>query len=130
MWQHNYEPLAGSLGLSALAAGVPAVVTAPVGEVTEPTEVDGVLSVPAGQLSALTDALSQVLSDRSVANRLTAAGRRRAARQSWDAIAAAHTEVYQCALAVRRGGESWTGTAEPSRVVPSTTVEGNADVTA
>src|SRR5688572_25969548 len=26
MWQHNYEPLAGSLGLSALAAAVPIVV--------------------------------------------------------------------------------------------------------
>jgi glycosyltransferase involved in cell wall biosynthesis len=116
--------------LTALAAGVPAVVTAPVGEVPEPTEVDGVLRVPSGQLSALTDALSQVLSDRAVADQLTAAGRRRAARQSWDAIAAAHTEVYRRALAVRRGGESWTGTGEPSRVVPSTTVEGNADVTA
>ena len=26
MWQHNYEPLAGSLGLSALAAAIPIVV--------------------------------------------------------------------------------------------------------
>jgi len=26
MWRHNYEPLAGSLGASALAAGIPIVV--------------------------------------------------------------------------------------------------------
>ncbi len=26
MWQHNYEPLAGSLGLSALLAAVPIIV--------------------------------------------------------------------------------------------------------
>ena len=26
MWQHNYEPIAGSLGVSALAAAVPIVV--------------------------------------------------------------------------------------------------------
>ncbi len=26
MWQHNYEPIAGSLGLSALVAAIPIVV--------------------------------------------------------------------------------------------------------
>ena len=26
MWQHNYEPVAGSLGLSALVAAIPIVV--------------------------------------------------------------------------------------------------------
>lgn len=118
----------GSL-LAALAAGVPVVATAPPGEVRGPTEADGVLRVPPRDTAALTDALGRVLSDGALADRLRAAGRALAASQSWDAIAAAHAEVYARALAAHRVGESWTGAAEPSRVKLSTAVEGDADVT-
>lgn len=116
--------------LAALAAGVPVVATAPPGEVRGPTEADGVLRVPPCDTAALTDALGRVLGDRALADRLTAAGRALAASQSWDAIAAVHAEVYARALASHRGGESWTGAAEPSRVGPMPAVEGDADVTA
>jgi glycosyltransferase involved in cell wall biosynthesis len=117
--------------LTALASGVPAVVTAPLdGEASELSEVDGVLRVPSGRPSALTDALARVLGDQTIAAQLTAAGRMRLARQSWDVIGAAHAEVYRHTLAVCRYGESWTEATEPSRVVPSMTVEGGADVTA
>jgi glycosyltransferase involved in cell wall biosynthesis len=119
----------GSL-LAALAAGVPVVATAPPGEVRGPTEAGGVLRVPPRDTAALSDALGRVLSDRALADRLTAAGRAAAARHSWDAIAAAHAGVYARALACHRGRKSWTGAAEPSRVGPSTAVEGDEDVTA
>ena len=116
--------------LAALAAGLPVVATAPPGEVRGPTEADGVLRVPPRDTAALADALGRVLDDRALADRLTAASRARAASHCWDAIAAAHAEVYARAPASHRVSESWTGTAEPSRVVPSTPVEGDADVTA
>lgn len=115
--------------LAALAAGVPVVATAPPGEVRGPTEAGGVLWVPPRDTAALADALGRVLGDRALADRLTAAGRARAASQSWDAIAAVHAEVYARALALHRGGESWTGAGEPSRVRPSIAVEGDADDT-
>lgn len=119
----------GSL-LAALAAGVPVVATAPPGEVRGPTEAEGVLRVPPRDTAALADALRRVLSDRALAGRLGAAGRALAASHSWDTIASVHAEVYARALASRRGGESWTGAAEPSRVGPWPAVEGDLDVTA
>jgi len=66
----------------------------------------------------------------ALAHRLTAAGRVLAAGQSWGAIAAVHAEVYARALAAHRGGDSWTAAAKPSRVKPSTAVEGDAGVIA
>ena len=117
----------GSL-LAALAAGVPVVATAPAGELREPTEAGGVLRVPPRDSAALTDALERVLSDHALVDRLTAAARALAAIQSWDAIVAMHAKIYARALASHRGGESWTGGAEPSRVRPSAAVEGDADV--
>jgi glycosyltransferase involved in cell wall biosynthesis len=94
--------------LAALASGVPVVATAPPGEVCGPTEVDGVLRVPPCDTAALINALGRVLSDRALADRLTAAGRALAARHSWDTIAAAHAGVYARALASRRDDASWT----------------------
>ncbi len=107
----------GSL-LAALAAGLPVIATAPPGEVRGPTEAEGVLRVPPRDTAALTGALGRVLFDRALAGRLAAAGRALAASHSWDAIAAVHAEVYARALTSRRGGESWTGAAEPSKVGP------------
>ena len=119
----------GSL-LAALAAGVPVVASAAPGEVRGPTEADGVLRVPPRDTAALADALRQVLSDRALGQRLAAAGRALAASQGWYAIAAVHAEVYARALASRRDGAPGAGSAEPNRLWPSGSVEGNADVTA
>lgn len=88
--------------LAAFAAGVPVVATAPPGDESGPTEADGVLRVPPRDTAALTDALDQVLSDPALTERLTAAGRGLAASQGWDAIAAAHADIYAQALARRR----------------------------
>jgi len=119
----------GSL-LAALAAGLPVIATAPPGDVRWPAEAEGVLRVPPRDTAALTGALERVLFDRALAGRLAAAGPVLAASHSWDAIAAVHAEVYARALAFRRGGESWTGAAEPSRVGPRQAVKGDADVIA
>ncbi|MGI8702505.1 MAG: glycosyltransferase family 4 protein [Nocardioidaceae bacterium] len=90
--------------LAALAAGVPVVATAAPGEVLAATEASGVLRIPPGNTAALAQALLRVLEDRALADRLTSAGRERAASQSWDAIAAAHAEVYATALGRDRAG--------------------------
>jgi glycosyltransferase involved in cell wall biosynthesis len=116
--------------LTACAAGLPVVATAAPGQGPSPGESDGVFLVQQDETAALADALMRVLSDHALADRLTAAGRVRVASQSWDTIAAAHAEVYAQAVASHRGSASRTGTAEPSRVVPSTPAEGHADVTA
>jgi glycosyltransferase involved in cell wall biosynthesis len=115
--------------LAALAAGLPVIATAAPAEKRGPNEANGVVRVQAGNTAALAEGLRQVLSDRARADRLTAAGLAQAATQSWDTIAAAHAEIYAWAMTSRHDGYPWTGTAEPSRVVPSTAVEGDADVT-
>ena len=104
----------GSL-LAALAAGLPVVATAPPGEVRGPTESGGVLRVPPRDTAALAEALGSVLGDGALADRLTTAGRAQTAAQSWDAIAAAHAEVYARALASRRTGGSAGGHARANQ---------------
>ncbi len=91
----------GSL-LTASAAGVPVVATAAPGLVRGPTETGGVLRIPPRDTAMLIDALERVLSDRYLADRLSAAGRVSAASHSWEAIAAVHAEVYTQALAGHR----------------------------
>jgi glycosyltransferase involved in cell wall biosynthesis len=115
--------------LAALAAGVPVVATAPSGEVRVPTEAGGVLRVPPNDIAALTAALAEVLSDRALAARLSAAGQKVAASQSWEAISAAHAEVYARARVARRGGRSRKRVAKSSSVEAATATEGDADVT-
>jgi glycosyltransferase involved in cell wall biosynthesis/acetyltransferase-like isoleucine patch superfamily enzyme len=106
----------GSL-LAALAAGVPVVATAAPGEVLAATEADGVLRVPPRDVRALSDALARVLDDGGLVGRLTSAGRALAASQSWEAIAAVHTDVYVQALAARETG-SWTKGERSTKVGP------------
>jgi glycosyltransferase involved in cell wall biosynthesis len=103
--------------LVALAAGLPVVATAAPADKRGSNEADGVLRVQPGDTAALAEGLRQVLSDRARADRLVAAGLAQAARQSWDTIAAAHAEIYAWAMTYH-DGYPWTGTAEPSRVVP------------
>ena len=88
----------GSL-LTALEAGVPVVATAPAGEVSQPTEVGSVLRIPPRDTAALTAALRRVLGDPALAERLRSAGAEAAGRQTWNAIAAAHADVYAAAMA-------------------------------
>lgn len=110
--------------LTALAAGVPVITTAPAGELDRPTEDDGVLRVPPRDTVALTDALRRVLGDGALAGRLRAAGQARAAAQGWPAIAATHAAIYG---QVAAGGRGTAG--EPRRAGPRRT-GGDVDVTA
>ena len=110
--------------LAALAAGLPAVATAPQVTVIGLSEIDGVLWVPPRDTTALSDALARVLSDRALAHRLTVTGRARAATHSWESIAAMHAQVYARTLAFHRAGGSWTARTEPSRVVPQQRLKG------
>jgi glycosyltransferase involved in cell wall biosynthesis len=115
--------------LTALAAGVPVVATAAPGTtIRQPTEADGVLRVPPRDTAALINGLEQILSDAALAGRLIAWGQGVAANQSWEAISAAHAEVYGRALASPRGGRTWTGARQRSKVEPSTAWGGKPHV--
>jgi glycosyltransferase involved in cell wall biosynthesis len=80
--------------LAALAHGVPTIATSRPGVVTGPTEIEGVLRVPPRDSIALTHALSLVLSDRALADRLARNGRACAEGLTWPAIAATHEKIY------------------------------------
>jgi glycosyltransferase involved in cell wall biosynthesis len=80
--------------LAALAHGVPTIATSRPGVVTGPTEIEGVLRVPPRDSIALTHALSLVLSDRALADRLARNGRACAEGLTWPAIAATHARIY------------------------------------
>jgi glycosyltransferase involved in cell wall biosynthesis/acetyltransferase-like isoleucine patch superfamily enzyme len=92
--------------LTALAAGLPVVATAADTAVGTSVEADGALWVRPGDTAELADALARVLGNRRLADRLRAAGAARAACHSWDAIAAAHAEVY---------ARAWPAASAPSR---------------
>jgi len=110
----------GSL-LTAFALGVPVIATAPPGEVTTPTEIDGVLRVPPSNTPALVDALRRILMDHALADRLRAAGRAVAARRSWDVITAVHRQIYAEALELPTHGlrdkrsRPWQSGPRPAR---------------
>ncbi|MGC4083412.1 MAG: L-lactate permease [Vicinamibacterales bacterium] len=54
MWQHNYEPLAGSLGLSALFAAVPIIVLfVMLGVLRKPSWVSALSALASGLIVAL-----------------------------------------------------------------------------
>ena len=101
----------GSL-LAAFMAGVPVVATAPVGQVREPTEVNGVLRVPPRDTAALTEALRTVLSDSTLAERLRTTGRTVADRHGWSHIAAVHAQIYDQVL-TGSGDRGWDNRRQP-----------------
>jgi glycosyltransferase involved in cell wall biosynthesis len=111
----------GSL-LTALAAGVPVVATVPAGRLTEPIESGGVLRIPPSDTAALAEALRRVLSEPALADRLRTAASTVVARHSWDAITAAHGQVYAQAAGDRardKRGEPWQSGPRPTRKVMS-----------
>ena len=83
----------GSL-LAALAHGVPTVATSLPSVVARPTEMEGVLRVPARDSMALAHALRLILSDRALADRVVRNGRASAEGRTWPAIAATHARIY------------------------------------
>jgi glycosyltransferase involved in cell wall biosynthesis len=85
--------------LEAMAAGVPVVTTA--GGALPEIVGDGAIVVPVRDTAALADALDQVLSDEAVRAALVQRGRAQAARYSWDACAAAMSDLYARAAASR-----------------------------
>jgi glycosyltransferase involved in cell wall biosynthesis len=78
--------------LEAMAAGVPVVATA-VGALPE-VLADAAILVPGGDADALAEALTQVLTDGELAQRLVAKGRARAGHYSWDTTVDRLVELY------------------------------------
>jgi len=81
--------------MRALGAGVPAVVY-DVGGLAEPVrEFDAGRVVQAGDVTALTEALSELLGDAAALERAREGARRARETLTWDAAAAAHAELYE-----------------------------------
>jgi alpha-1,3-rhamnosyl/mannosyltransferase len=93
--------------LEAMAFGTPVVCSdaASLPEVVG----DAALLFPAGDIGALSDALSLVLGDASVRERLSHAGPKRAARFTWERTAAGTVAVYREALAQFSAGRGVLG---------------------
>jgi phosphatidylinositol alpha-mannosyltransferase len=84
--------------LQALGAGVP-VVAYDVGGLAEPVERYGAgRVVPAGDVDALTEAVSALLADPEELARARAGAERARAELTWDAAAAAHLDLYRSLL--------------------------------
>ncbi len=82
--------------LEAMASGVPTVVSS---ASSLPEVVGGAaLTVPPGDVDALADALSRLLTDDELRRRLAVAGPEQASRFTWDACAAAVESAYEAAL--------------------------------
>ncbi|MFP5488745.1 MAG: glycosyltransferase family 4 protein [Acidimicrobiia bacterium] len=85
----------GVVLIEAMAAGTPVVASALDGYRNVATDgVDAVL-VPPGDADALAAALARVLSDRPLAERLVAAGARRADEFSMSSLAARYVDIYE-----------------------------------
>lgn len=85
----------GLVALEALAAGIP-VITSDIPVFHEYlTDGEGVLMVPAGDASALAEAMRRVVSDADLRSRLAAAGPAVAGRYTWEACARRHAEIYR-----------------------------------
>jgi len=91
-----YEEL-GSVLLEAMQAGIP-VVASRTGGIPDAVG-DAAALVPARDAAALAAAIDDVLTDRALAGRLVAAGRERARRFDWSALARDVLDVYAEALA-------------------------------
>jgi alpha-1,3-rhamnosyl/mannosyltransferase len=87
--------------LEGFASGVP-VVASSAGALPEVSQ-GAALECPPEDAGAFADALSRVLSEVSLRERLIASGRQRARLYSWEAAADAHRAVYRAALSGSRG---------------------------
>jgi phosphatidyl-myo-inositol alpha-mannosyltransferase len=88
----------GVVLLEPMAAGVPVVASRIPGyDLVLEHEVTGLL-VPPGDAAALAAAVSRVLDDRALAERLAAAARARVGRYDWDVVAAEVEEIYRSVL--------------------------------
>ncbi len=92
----------GMPALEALASGTPLVTTS--GSSLEEVVGDAGLLVPPADADALARALSTVLDEPDVANRLRAAGPNRAARFTWERSIEAHVDAYERAIRDRTRG--------------------------
>ena len=85
----------GLVALEALAAGLP-VITSDIPVFREYlSDGEGALMVPAGDASALAEAMRRVASDANLRSRLAAAGPAVAGRYTWEACARRHAEIYR-----------------------------------
>jgi glycosyltransferase involved in cell wall biosynthesis len=85
----------GLVALEALAAGLPVIATdIPVFQ-EYLTDGEGALMVPAGDASALAEAMRRVASDGDLRSRLAAGGPAVAGRYTWEACARRHAELYR-----------------------------------
>ncbi|GAC1319369.1 MAG: glycosyltransferase family 4 protein [Chloroflexota bacterium] len=97
----------GRVLVEAMAAGVP-VVGSSSGAIPEVIG-DAGLVVPEGDATALGRALDRVLSEPSLRRHLIERGRQRAESQfSWPRVAEQTRDLFECALAVRRGTHAET----------------------
>ncbi len=90
----------GLPALEALAAGTPLVTSA--GTSMEDVAGDAAVLVPPGRADLLADAIRSVLDDPDLAERLRAAGPRRAEAFSWERTAEAYERVYLDVIGARR----------------------------
>lgn len=86
----------GRVAVEAMACGVP-VVASDSGALPDVVAGAGLL-VPPGDPDALAAALLRVADEAGLAERLRAAGRERAARCTWDAVADAYLDLYRAAV--------------------------------
>ena len=94
----------GLPALEAMALGAP-VICANAAALPEVVG-DAALLFPSGDVAALAGCLSRVLGDEALRERLSAAGRERAARFTWARTAAATVAAYHEALSVRRSSRA------------------------
>lgn len=97
--------------LEAMSAGLPVVTSdLPVFREYLAPGRDALL-VPVDSPAALAGALTSVLGDQQLAERLRAAGRTAAARFTWDATAAGHTAIYTALRRAGAAGLAWARSA-------------------
>ena len=88
--------------LEAMAAGLPVVTTDVDGCIDTVGRGDAALITPAGDGSAMADALRELMSDAGLRERLSARGRDRAARHDWPVIVGLYEKAYNDAREAAR----------------------------
>lgn len=107
----------GVVLLEAMAAGTP-IVASDLGayRLVARAGVDAVLVAP-GDVMALAEGLSRVLSNQMLADKLAAAGRARAAEFSMERVASTYSQLYAQLLAGGAGGSSQLSRLRPTRLI-------------